>query len=173
MPKKSNLSLPDQIPYPEAPDSHEGESQFVVMIRSFYRQRLRLLFYLLLFLGIGFLAYFLSAKTAEGLLTLAFPGIEKHEYPSGRQFNVEDFRSPQILINALGDIGMPREQVDLRRVAGSVYVTPIIPNEVINRWKKQERDGASREFFYPYEFRIGIAMAGVSDEQRIRLFDAL
>src|SRR5881296_2055087 len=125
MTKKSNLALPDQIPYPEAPDSLEDESQLVVLLQSLYRQRLRLLYYLLFFLGIGLIAYFLSAKTAEGLLTLAFPGIEKHEYPSGRQFNVEDFRSPQILINALGDIGIPREQVDLRRVAGSVYVTPI------------------------------------------------
>ena len=173
MKEKSTLARQDPVLYPE-PRAIPGEvPQWAVMLRYFYRQRFRLLFYLLLFLGIGLVGFLLYPKTTEGLLTLTFPGIEKHEYPSGRQFSVEDFRHPQILLSALGDVGIPREKIDLRKIAGKVYVTPIIPDEVLNRWKKQARDGAIKESYYPYEFKIAIEMPGLSDEQCIRSFDAL
>ena len=173
MKEKSTLARQDPVLYPE-PRAIPGEvPQWAVMLRYFYRQRFRLLFYLLLFLGIGLVGFLLYPKTTEGLLTLTFPGIEKHEYPSGRQFSVEDFRNPQILLSALGDVGIPREKIDLRKIAGKVYVTSIIPDEVLNRWKKQAREGAIKESYYPYEFKIAIEMPGLSDEQCIRSFDAL
>jgi len=94
MKEKSTLARQDPVLYPE-PRAIPGEvPQWAVMLRYFYRQRFRLLFYLLLFLGIGLVGFLLYPKTTEGLLTLTFPGIEKHEYPSGRQFSVEDFRNP-------------------------------------------------------------------------------
>src|SRR5437867_422339 len=177
MREKPSLALHDQIPYPQPPAPPEQESEVILMLRRLYRGRFRILYYLVLFLGIGLVGFLLwlvfFPKVSEGILTLAFQGIEKHEYPSGKQFSVEDFRSPQILMNALGDIGIPKEKIDLRKIAGKVYVTPIVADEIINRWKKQERDGTVREAYYPNEYKIGIEIAGVSDEQRIRLFDAL
>ncbi len=172
MKEKSKLAREGQILYPEPPVSPEV-SQWAVMLRYFYRRRFRFLLYLLFFLGIGLAVFLLYPKTTEGLLTLVFPGIEKHEYPSGRPFSVEDFRSPQILVNAQGDVGIPREKIDLRKLAGEVYVTPLIPEEVLTRWKKQLREGLIKESYLPYEFKIGIKIAGVPDEQCVRLFDAL
>ncbi len=173
MPEKPNLALQGQILYPEPAVSPEEQPQWVLMLRYCYRRRFRFLFYLLLFLGIGLVGFLLYPKTTIGLLTLTFPGIEKHEYPSGRAFTVEDFRSPQILVNTLGDIGIPRERIDLRKIASKVYVTPVIPDDVFNHWKKQAREGAIRDSYYPYEFKIAIETAMLSDEECVRFFDAL
>jgi hypothetical protein len=112
-------------------------------------------------------------RIVQGTVSLNFRGIEKHEYPSGRKFSVEDFRGPDLLIRALGDAGFSTEHADIRQFAARVYVNPLVPGEIQARWRKQDKDGTRREEYFPNEFEIGLNLPTASNNQRIRLFDAM
>jgi hypothetical protein len=146
-------------------------------LRFLYKRRVRLAFRCVAILALGLLGffyfYFTSTKSVEGIVGLSFRGIEKSEYPSGKRFSVEDFRSPNILTKAMSDAGLSSERVPLRDLSAHTYVTPMIPADIQGRWKKQEQSGAKREEFSPNEFKIAIEAPGISDQERIRLFDAL
>src|SRR5882724_4067619 len=66
-------------------------------IRFLYLRRMGLAVRFLAFLGVGIVAflalYLISPMSVHATLGLGFRGIERHEYPSGRRFTVEDFRS--------------------------------------------------------------------------------
>ncbi len=146
-------------------------------VRFLYRKRIKLgVWFILFFAGGSVLAirsYLASPRLVQGTLGLNFRGIEKHEYPSGKKFSVEDLRGPDVLVRALGDAGFSEEGIDVRQFAAHVYVTPLVPSEILSRWKKQERDGVRREEYFPNEFQLALDVGKATDHQRIRLFDAL
>lgn len=143
----------------------------------FYRNRIKLLVSFVVIFGVCaclyFLWYLLGEKTVSGTVQLLFPGIEKQEYPSGRKFTVEDFRAPDLLSRALEAAGLAGRRIDPKELAAHLYVTPVIPAEVQARWKVQERAGTKREEYVPNEFRLEIALGGLSDAERMRLFGAV
>jgi len=142
-----------------------------------YRHRVRLLsrFLILAAVSLGMLViwYFALGKTVRGTVALTFRGMEKHEYPNGRKFSVEDFRSPAVISKALADAGLKDEGISTSDLAARIYVTPIIPPEIRSRWQKQDADGVRREDYYPTQFDLEIAYRGLSDDQEMRLFDAI
>lgn len=157
-------------------DTEPGEAPGLIDgIRFLYRRRAALAVRFIAVFGIGVIAflalYFTSPTAVQGTLALSFRGIERNEYPSGRKFTVEDFRSPGVLAQALADVALPQD--DLRRLTAGVFVTPIIPGDVQARWKKQDRDGARKDEYFPNEFQIAVQVSGLSDAQGIRLYDAI
>lgn len=143
----------------------------------FYRHRVKLLVSFAVIFGAGLCAYFLwyllGDKTVSGTVQLLFQGIEKQEYPSGRKFTIEDFRSPDLLSRAVASAGLSEKRIDPKELAAQLYVTPVIPAEVEARWKVQERAGNKREEYFPNEFRIEIALGGLNDAERMHLFGAV
>jgi hypothetical protein len=164
-------------PPPVRDVSPDGQSSVLDALTFLYVRRLRLAlrFAVLLALGVaGFVYAFASApKVVEGTLELTFQGIERHEYPTGRKFSVEDIRGPDVVSRALADSGIDKTVTDLKRVVARIFVTPLVPSEIQARWRKQERDGTRKDEYFPSEFRISIGMAGLSDLQRVRFFDAV
>ena len=148
---------------------------FMELLRFLYERRHRLALYVAVLWGLGILALILlrPPKAIEGIVGLGFSGIEIGEYPSGKRFSVEDFRSPNLLTKALADTGISNQQVSIRDLSAHIYITPVIPAEIQGRWKKQEQSGQKREEFSPNEFRITIEMKQMSDPERRRLWDAL
>jgi hypothetical protein len=145
--------------------------------RFLYRRRVGLAVRFIVLLGIGIVAllavYLLSPTSVQGTVALGFRGIERHEYPSGRKFSVEGFRSPAVLTAALRDAGIPPEQLDVRRFSSAVFVTPLVPADVQARWRKQERDGLKKDEYFPNEFLVALQLRGFGNAQQLRLFDAL
>ena len=164
---------------PIARDSNDPgpDPGFVDAIRFLYARRIQFAVRFLAFLGIGIVGllnlYLSSPKVVEGIIGLTFRGIERHEYPTGKKFSVEDFRSPDLLRRALGDAGLQNLVADLEGLAAHVFVTPIVPGDIQARWKKQERDGSRRDEYFPNEFKMAVEVTGLSNAQRLRLFDAL
>ena len=162
-----------------ARDSDEAylELGLVDAIKFLYVRRVKLAVCFIAFLGIGvigFLNVYLSTpKVVEGTLGLTFRGIERHEYPTGRKFSVEDFRNPDVLTRSLADAGLQKMGTDLNNLAAHIFVTPIIPGDIQGRWRKQEKEGSRRDEYFPSEFKIAIEVAGLSNAQRLRFFDAL
>jgi hypothetical protein len=146
-------------------------------IRFLYQRRVRLVARFILFMGIGVIAFlyvrFSTPTIVQGTVALTFRGIERGEYPTGKKFSVEDFRSPDLLAKALSDAAIPADTIGVRTLAAQLFITPIIPGDVQAIWRKQERDGLKKDEYYPNEFSIGIGVSGLSNTQRIRLFDAL
>lgn len=146
-------------------------------IRFLYRRRVGLAVRFLVLLAIstlGLLAvYLLSPTRVQGSLALGFRGIERHEYPSGRKFSVEALRSPAVLAAALRDAGIAPSELDVRRLSSAVLVTPIVPDDVQARWRRQERDGLRKDDYFPSEFLLAIQLRGFGNAQQVRLFDAL
>lgn len=147
------------------------------LLRYLWSRRVRLLVLFGCLAGagiVGLLVWWLfGARGAHAVISLGFRGIERHEYPSGRKFGVEDLRSPKLLGRALSDVGLAPGSYDLDRVLRGVSIVPIVPLPVLERWKKQDRDGAKREEFLPTEFAIGVQSGELSDTQRVGLLYAL
>jgi hypothetical protein len=156
--------------------SHEDPG-FVDGLRFLYRRRVRLAVWFIVIAGIGVLAFlvsrFTTPPTVQGVVAISFRGIEKHEYPSGRKFTVEIFRSPEVLTRALSDAGIPENVLSVRRLSAGIVVTPIIPGDVQARWMKHDRDGIRRDEYFPNEFRINLRPSELSSAEQLRLFDAL
>jgi len=169
-PPQTGGALDETSEYGESPGLVDG-------IRFLYLQRLRLVTYFLVLFGLGALAYavayLLSPRVVQGIVGLDFHGIERHQYPSGRKFSVEDFRSPDVIKRALEDAGIPAEALGVRALAASVAVTPVIPSEIQTRWKKQDRDGVRHDEYYPNEFEISIELHSMDRLRALRLFDAV
>ena len=88
------------------------EPTFGDLIRFLWSRRVRLVTLFLLtaaVLGTCLLLwrYLIARQVAEGTLSITFRGMERHEYPSGRKFSVEDIRSPQVLSRARSNAGLP------------------------------------------------------------------
>jgi hypothetical protein len=158
-------------------DEDYGETGLLDGIRFLYSHRLGLAVRFLVFFGLGIVAILLYRFSApivvQGTLSLTFRGMERFEYPSGKKFSVEDFRSPDLLSKALVDAGVPQEKGDLKKLAAQTLITPVIPADIQSRWKKADKDGTKKEEYYPNEFDVGFQIEGLTNGQLIRLFDAL
>lgn len=145
-------------------------------VRFLYDRRVRLAARFVLFLALGAAGTAVWAwrnpPVADGRILLTFPGIERGEYPSGKKFSVEDFRGAEVLRAAAADSGLPAD-FDLARLSANLDIAPIMPAEVLARWKKQDRDGLRREEYVPTEFEIQIRLEPAHSSRAIRFFDAL
>ena len=153
------------------------EPTFGDLIRFLWSRRVRLVTLFLLtaaVLGTCLLLWrFLVARqVAEGTLSLTFRGMERHEYPSGRKFSVEDIRSPQVLSRARTNAGLP-DKTEIATLYVGTEITPVIPSEVQARWRKQDRDGAKREEFFPQDFRIRVNPGLLTGNQKIQFLSAV
>lgn len=162
----------------ERPEYDEPASPtFRDAIRFVHRKRVRLVAFFLVFASLGVLGLAawlaLTPREVEGRVVLTFRGIGNGEYPSGKKFSTEDFRDPAILVAALTDAGIPPDRFDVKNLSANLAVTPIIPPEVVARWKRQDRDGVKREEYVPNEFRLRLRLAGIPKESAVRLFDAI
>jgi len=155
----------------------ESEASFVDAIKFLYVRRVQLAVRFIVILGLGVIGflyvYASSPKIVEGTVGLTFQGIERHEYPSGRKFTVEDFRAPDLLTRALADAGVQEMGNSLKTLAAQIFVTALVPSDLQARWRKQDKDGSRRDEYLPNEFRIAIGAPQLTDAQRMRLFDAL
>jgi hypothetical protein len=158
-------------------DGGEEFPTFGDVVRLLYRQRVRLSLFALAFLSLGLAGlaawHFSSARTAEGRLLLTFAGLERREYPSGARFSAEDIRSAEVLRGAVQTAGLVQRNLDLSALAAGVQVLPVVPAEVLARWKKADRDGVKREEFVPSEFDVVVASPELGDAEKLRLFDAI
>ena len=94
--------MEQQSAVPPALTPASAEPTFGDLVRFLWSRRVRLVTLFLLIaaiLGTWLLLWriFVARQVAEGTLSLSFRGMERHEYPSGRKFSVEDIRSPQAL----------------------------------------------------------------------------
>ena len=167
----------EKVHPPSLQNPETQEPGLVDGLRFLYQRRAALMVRFVVFFGIGLLGllyYRLTSPTVvTGTLNLGFQGMERGEYPSGKRFSVEDFRSPDLLAKALGDAGIGKDTLDIRELAARVLVTPVVPAEIQGRWRIQEKNGVKREEYSPTEFEITIQVAALRDAQRVRLFDAL
>lgn len=153
----------------------EGPS-FSDAIRFLYGRRVRMAARFILFLGLGLIGFLFwmvrSRQTVDGRIVLTFEGIERGAYLNGKTFSVEDFRGADILYAAAGDAGLPRD-IDLNHLSANIEIIPVIPAEVLARWKKQDRDGQRREEFVPNQFEMRIHTETIPSDKGIRFFDAI
>lgn len=151
---------------------------FTGAVRFLWSQRVKLAghaFVLLILGGVCGLWFWSSRQTrqVEGTLTLSFRGIERGEYPSGKRFDIAEFRAPAILRTALADAGIASSRLNVQQLSARLSIEPVIPAEVRARWRRQDRDGTRREEFVPTSFRITMPAEGLSSEEWLRVFDAV
>lgn len=168
---------PENTPHEPNTRHMEAEPTFGDLIRFLWGRRVRLVTLFLFFASVFLVGLVLwrlvSARPiVEGTLSLTFRGMERHEYPGGKKFSVEDIRSPQVLARARANAGLP-SSTSIQDLYVGVEITPVIPSEVQARWRKQDRDGVKREEFFPPEFRIRVHPKGLTNDQSVQLLNAL
>ncbi|MGZ6987957.1 MAG: hypothetical protein ACXVH0_03250, partial [Thermoanaerobaculia bacterium] len=162
----------------ESSTGHTGaEPTFGDLLRFLWARRVRLLSSFLFLAGVSVVGlllwhFVISRPVVEGTLDLKFRGIERHEYPSGKKFSIEDIRSPQVLAHARTNAGLPSGTA-IQDLYVGVEIVPIIPAEVQARWQKQDRDGSRREEFLSHEFRLRVHPKGLTKDQSVPLLTAL
>src|SRR5262249_13163509 len=107
------------------------------LLRYLYARRVRLLSAFVLLAGVGFAGllgwWLFGPRSARAVLAIQFRGIERHEYPNGKKFSIEDIRSPGVLARALDDLAVPEPNRDLQRLYRGIDLTPIVPSPVLAR----------------------------------------
>lgn len=171
------LPATDMETHPENAVVHDHEPSFGDLLHFLWARRVRLVSIFLVsagIFGVGLLLWrFVNVHpVVEGTLDLNFRGIERHEYPSGKKFSVEDIRSPQVLSRARANAGLPSSTA-IQDLYVGVEITPVIPADVQARWRKQDRDGAKREEFLPRDFRLRVHPKGLTNDQSVQLLSAL
>lgn len=155
----------------------ETELDLADIARFFHVNRLRLIGYFSLFLVVGLGALFAWRFTrplkVQGRLVLSFKGIEKGEYPDGRKFSIGTLRSPDVVRAALMDTKLAGDRAAASRLSPDVEIAPVIPRSVAAKWTKQDKDGSPREEYFPSEYAVSFALAGLPREAGVRLFKAL
>lgn len=169
---------PENMPHEPIPRHMEAEPTFGDLLRLLWGHRVRLVTLFLFFVSVSVIGlvvwrYVIARPVVEGTLTLTFRGMERHEYPSGKTFSIEDIRSPQVLTRARDAAGIKPETADLKTLYVGTEISPVIPPEVQARWRKQDRDAAKREEFFPSEFRIKVKPKSLSTDQKLQFLTAL
>ena len=159
------------------PETSAGEPTFGDFVRFLWSRRVRLATLFLLTAGVLGLSillwrFLLARQVAEGTVSLTFRGMERHEYPSGRKFSIEDMRSPQVLTRARENAGLAGK-AELRTLYVGTEITPVIPAEVQARWRKQDRDGVKREEYFPQDFRIRVNPGLLTGDQKLQFLSAV
>ena len=146
-------------------------------IRYLWDRRVRLAKFFLGLLAIGVVATlvwsFARERVAEATLSLRFKGIEKGEYPNGRKFAIADIRGPKILQKAVQEIGKEKSLTVANMATLRIQIQPVIPPELLARWKKQDRDGTKREDYSPSNFLITTRPKGMTADESVQLLYAL
>lgn len=168
----------ENAPHEPAPPQPEPDPTFGDLLRFLWGHRVRLLTLFFFFAGVAAIGLILwrlaiARPVVEGTLSLTFRGMERHEYPSGKKFSVEDIRGPEVLLRAREAAGIKADAADLRSLYVGVEITPVIPPEVQARWRKQDRDGAKRDQFFPSEFRLRMNSKGLSTDQKLQFMTSL
>jgi hypothetical protein len=173
-------NVSEQAAYDDSYIDAEQEPGLLDVIRFLYKRRVKLtLYFSVIFVLCALAALFWilsspnSSRSVEGTLDLNFRGIEKGEYPSGKKFSIEDFRSPDLLTKVLADAGISAERVSLQELVANVSITSVIPAEIRTRWLAEDKLGMKQDEYHPSEFKIGITLGGLTDAQRLRLCDAV
>ena len=168
---------PENTPHEPAARQPGEEPTFGDLLHFLWARRVHLVSIFLVLAGVfavGLLLwrFVISRPVVEGTLDLKFRGIERHEYPSGKNFSIEDIRSPEVLSRAHTNAGVPSSTAVQDLYVG-VEITPVIPPEVQARWRKQDRDGVKREEFFPHDFRIRVHPKGLTSDQSVQFLPAL
>jgi len=147
------------------------------LLRYLWGRRVRLLVLFVLLSGVGGVGllgwWIFGPRSAHAVIALGFRGIERHEYPSGKSFAIEDIRAPKVLTRALEDVGLDPGSYELQEVYRGIDLVPVVPSSVVERWKRQDREGTKREEFLPNEFALDVRPKGLDDAERVRLLYAL
>ena len=91
----------------------------------------------------------------ECIISLSFPGIEKHKNPDGTLFEKTEIIAPAILYRATAFLREANEDLPLESIRGMVGVKGIIPPEIQEEMKKAEKREESYTFF-PNQFSLAL-----------------
>jgi len=91
----------------------------------------------------------------ECIISLSFPGIEKHKNPDGTLFEKTEIIAPAILYRATAFLREANEDLPLESIREMVGVKGIIPPEIQEEMKKAEKREESYTFF-PNQFSLAL-----------------
>ena len=114
-------------------------------------------------------------KIAKKEFILNFSGIETYKNPDGTPFNKEQIISPLLINNAYNNLinkypDFPLE-IDLKYLLNNIYVKAIIPQEIIERNKKNKE--TTKLDYYPNQFELYINRIDNSEIYEEILFNVL
>lgn len=107
-----------------------------------------------------------GSATVGGTVLLTFSGIETHTYPTGRHFDPLDIISPQVVSHARQMSGIG-SQASIEQLGRGVSIAPVIPEDVLRKWRAADREGHTREQFYPNEYRLYVSLSQLKTAERL------
>jgi hypothetical protein len=101
-----------------------------------------------------------SRQPAETTIrvTFAFPGFERGLYPNSAKFIPDDLRSPDIISDAIKNVGLPIDQNLVTRVRGAISISGVVSPAVMKERDRQRAAGQTLAPFFPDEYAVALSL---------------
>lgn len=148
-------------------DSHDDEIELIDILKVLWKRKrfiLSVVLFTLVVASIWIWVKYPKTMTSSAIVSLTFPGIEKHTYPDGTSFSKNDLIRPEITSKATETFDSQHSiPVNTLFYNGIIPVTvePVIPESIQKQIKDAENKGTVFEY-YPNVFKI-IIMASHQD----------
>ena len=113
------------------------------------------------------------AETVEGVLQFDVRGATTRQFSTARPFDTDGSFNSSVLESAVRSVQLDSTRFSAFTLRRSLAVEPMIPDAVLDSWRRQDADGETRQEYHPTHFTIHMKIGGLDAEQRLRLFTAI
>ena len=145
---------PNQQQYPQNYPPYEDEINLIDYLRVIWKWKLFIVLMVILCAGAAMgltLVKYPAKQITQCVISLNFPGIEKHNNPDGSMFAKEQIITPAILTKA--SAFLEKENQITADIRAMIDVKPIIPPEILARIEDAEKKKETYNFF-PNQFSL-------------------
>ncbi|HTL69033.1 MAG TPA: hypothetical protein VL200_15315 [Lacunisphaera sp.] len=150
-------------PSPSAPPFNEEESiDFADLFARLKRGVPLIAALAALGLAIAATAYFASGRfqtvTTSARVVFSFPGFERGEYPDKSKFSPDDLRSPDIVAEALKQLGLDTTDDSQSTTRAALNIAGIIPDNVVKERDRLRASGQTPRLYVPDEYTLTLSL---------------
>jgi len=139
-------------------EQFEDERELMDYLRLIWKYKIVIVLMIVLCAGVSVgvtMVKYPAKHITECIISLSFPGIEKHKNPDGTLFDKTEIIAPAILSRATAFLREANEDLPIESIRGMVGVKGIIPPEIQEEMKKAEERQESYTFF-PNQFSLAL-----------------
>lgn len=106
---------------------------------------------------IGLVATSRETTVSTLRVTFGFPGVEHGKYPNGSNFHPDDVRAPDVVNEAIKQLGIPNATPELAsRVRGAISISGIVPQNIIKERDRLRAAGQTVAPYFPDEYEVSL-----------------
>jgi hypothetical protein len=108
---------------------------------------------------ISYLTATRQAAVSTLRVTFSFPGVEKGTYPNGSKFQPDDIRAPDVIIEAIKQLGVQDMAPDLSsQIRGAIGISGFVSPNIIKERDRLRAAGQNLPPYFPDEYEVSLSL---------------